>query len=116
MFSSSHAFDGLFGMDLRRGGQNHRLQAGTSECFIEIGCPMRDAVLLGGGFRCFSSPAINTDDFRVFDALESFQMLLGKRTLPNHTNLHCLPPYKNPFVEKPNILTRNSLKRARDLL
>src|SRR6059058_2527186 len=86
------------------------------ECFIEIGCPMRDAVLLGGGFGCFSSPAINTDDFRVFDALESFQMLLGKRTLPNHTNLHCLPPYKNPFVEKPNILARNSRKRARDLL
>src|SRR5260370_11714272 len=88
MLSGTHAFDCLFGVYLRRGCENHGLQTGPRQGFLEIRRPVWSAVLLRSRFSCFSGPAMDADDFGILDALQSIQMFLGKRTLPNHDNLH----------------------------
>ena len=70
VFSGAHALDGLFGVDLRRRGQNDSFDAGPGDGFVEIGGPVRNAVFFRDGFCGFGGSAVNADNFDVFDALQ----------------------------------------------
>ena len=88
MLSSPHGLYRLFRMDLCRRRQNRRFDTRPRQRVFQIRRPVRYSVLFCHGFRGIGTPAGNRNDFCTLDPCQSVQMFLGKRTLPNHTNLH----------------------------
>src|ERR1041385_1375792 len=90
MLSGAHALNGLLSVYLRGRGQDDGLKARPCQSFLLISCPMWNAVLFGDCPRGFGRPPVDADDLGILDPFKPVEMLLPKRALPNHTNLHRL--------------------------
>ncbi len=82
------ALNCLCRLHLGRRGDNCGVDAGLVERLGEVRRPVRNTVFPGNGLDGFGPAAGEADDLDAVDVLESIQVLLAKRTLANHDNLH----------------------------
>src|SRR5205085_2858069 len=88
VFSCTHALDGLAGVNLRRGSENHGVEAGLLETFGQVAGEMRDLKFLRDLLcRGLITPG-EGDDFDSGYVLDRIQVLLAEGSLSRYTDFH----------------------------
>jgi hypothetical protein len=94
-------------MHLRRRRQDRGFDAGARERFRKIRRPMRNPVLLRDRLDGLLPAARETRDLDARDILETVQMPLTERALPDHDDLHQSLPSRGAPKRRSTNLTAN---------